>query len=83
MTVSTVMTPTAKPVSLSKLGNGEYTAASVSADPKAAAALGLHKESDGNYGTTNQSPVVTSGSAATRSAPATQVALTSLVLGGK
>jgi len=37
---------------LVKLGNGEYTAASVTADAKDATKLDLVKEQDGNYGTT-------------------------------
>ena len=61
---------------LVKLANGEYTAASVAADPKDATNLGLVREKDGNYGT------AAAASAATQSAPAVQAALTDLTLGG-
>jgi hypothetical protein len=51
MTVSAVHSGTTSS-QLVKLANGEYTAASVTADPKDATKLGLVKEKDGNYGTT-------------------------------
>ena len=61
---------------LVKLPNGEYTAASVTADPKDAAKLNLVREKDGNYGTTPPA------SAAAQSAPAVQSSLSDLTLGG-
>lgn len=79
MSVSSVSsTPVATPT-LSKLGNGEYTAASVSADPKDAIAQGLSKQADGNYGTAN---AAAAAGPAARSAPAVQDALNTLKLGG-
>jgi hypothetical protein len=66
---------------LVKLANGEYTASSVDADPRAAIKLDLVKEKDGNYGTTPPAP---SGSAATaQSSSNVLTSLTSLTLGGE
>ena len=62
---------------LVRLANGEYTAASVTADPKDASKLGLRKEHDGNYGT--KPPA----SASAQSSPKVQSMLTSMNLGGK
>jgi len=60
---------------------GEYSAASVLSDEKAALNLGLVKEQDGNYG--RAYPNVSAGeSAAARSSSAVQSALASLTLGG-
>jgi hypothetical protein len=66
---------------LVKLANGEYTAASVVADPTAAAKLDLVKEKDGNYGTTPPAP--TSNVAAAQSSSTVQAGLPSLKLGGE
>lgn len=62
--------------------NGEYTAASVAANSKDANALGLVKQKDGNYAA--QSAKVNSAptSAAAKSSPGVQAALSSLTLGG-
>ena len=61
---------------LVKLANGEYTAASVAADPKDATKLNLIKEADGNYGTKPPAPVEAKTSASALST------LTTLQLGG-
>jgi hypothetical protein len=70
------------PAQLVKMANGEYTAASVLADPTDASKLALVKEKDGNYGT-SPPPVAPSGNAATQSSANVQAALTSLKLGGQ
>ncbi|WP_158806751.1 hypothetical protein [Beijerinckia sp. L45] len=80
MTVFALTTTTA--TVLSKVGNGEYSAASVSADPTDATKLGLVKEKDGNYGTANPNAVVATGSAAAQSSSAVQASLTALTRGG-
>ncbi len=81
-TVSSLsLTSSTTTVSLVKLSNGEYTAASVSADQKAANALGLSKEADGNYGTANPS-AASSGSPSAQSSSSVLSALASLKLGG-
>ena len=67
--------------SLAKMGNGEYTAASVAADPTDANKLGLVKEKDGNYGTSAPAQVEPSSSSSAVSNN-TQSALSGLVLGG-
>lgn len=82
MTVSALTTTTATTSVLSQVGNGEYSAASVSADPTDTAKLGLVKEKDGNYGTANPNAVTATGSPASQSSTAVQVALTTLTLGG-
>ena len=57
MTISALSASlTASTAGLVRLANGEYTAASVAADPTAAAALDLVKEKDGNYGTATPPP---------------------------
>jgi hypothetical protein len=63
---------------LVKLANGEYSAASVTADPKDATKLGLVKEQDGNYGTTPPAP----SSANAKSSSSVLSTLTSMNLGG-
>jgi hypothetical protein len=63
---------------LVKMANGEYTAASVAADEKAATALGLVKEKDGNYGTSAPAPASTD----TKSSSNVLSALSSMKLGG-
>ncbi len=78
----TALTSTTTTAALVKTGNGEYTAASVSADQAAATALGLVKEKDGNYGTNNPNAVSITGSAAAQSSPNVLAALASLTLGG-
>jgi hypothetical protein len=82
MTVSALTTTSTTAATLSKLGNGEYTPASVSADPSDATKLGLVKEQDGNYGTASAASIAASGSAAGQSSSAVQIALTALSLGG-
>ena len=82
-------TSTAK---LVKLANGEYTAASVSADQADALKLALVKEKDGNYGTSASKdgsaskpaakPLDVSGSAASSSSAGVLSALNDLTLGG-
>lgn len=81
MTVSALTTTTTASV-LSQVGNGEYSAASVSSDPTDATKLGLVKEKDGNYGTANPNAVAATGSAAAQSSSGVQAALTALTLGG-
>ena len=66
---------------LVKLANGEYTAASVNADPTAALKLDLVKEKDGNYGTTT--PPAPAGAATQSSSSAVLASLASLSLGGE
>ena len=82
MSVSALPASTASstPAQLVKLANGEYTAASVDADPTAAIKLDLIKEKDGNYGTTPPAPA---GPAAAQSSSAVLTSLASLALGGK
>ena len=84
VSVSVIAGATSTTTTASKLvqmANGEYTAASVTADPTDAAKLGLTKEKDGNYGT--QSTQVAAGpSASTQSSNGVQAALTTLTLGG-
>jgi hypothetical protein len=63
-----------------KMASGEYTAASVGADPTDATKLDLVKETDGNYGTTP--PVPTGGAAAVQSSSTVLASLASLKLGG-
>jgi len=65
---------------LVKLTSGEYTAASVVADPKDASRLWLVKQQDGNYGTT--SPAPPGGSATAQSSSSVMAGLDSLRLGG-
>ena len=72
---------TSSSAQLVKLANGEYTAASVTADPTAALKLDLVKEKDGNYGTTT--PPAPAGAAATQSSSAVLASLASLSLGGE
>jgi hypothetical protein len=76
------MTAISASAHLVKLGNGEYTAASVRADPTDATKLALVKEKDGNYGTSPPS-VASSGNAATQSSSNVQAALSSFKLGGQ
>ena len=66
---------------LIRLITGEYTAASVVADPKDASRLWLVKQQDGNYGTT--SPARASGSAMGQSSRTILASLDSLRLGGQ
>jgi hypothetical protein len=77
MTVAAV-TSGATSAQLVKLANGEYTAASVVADPKDATRLDLVKEQDGNYGTT---PPPASPADA-KSSPNVLSTLSSMKLGG-
>ena len=65
-----------------QLADGEYTAASVTADPTDAAKLGLVKEKDGNYGTSAPTQVASGSSASAQSSNGAQSALTTLILGG-
>ena len=80
MTTSVALTTTTSSATLVKMANGEYTAASVAADPTDAAKLGLKREKDGNYGTAAVSP--TTSSAASTTASSTLAAVTGLTLGG-
>ncbi len=64
---------------LVKLTSGEYTAASVTADPKDATKLYLVKEQDGNYGTTVPQPAAEPSA---KSSASVLLSLTSLTLGG-
>jgi hypothetical protein len=83
MTISALPTTTTTATRvLSHVGNGEYTAASVSADPADATKLGLVKEKDGNYGTASAATVATGGGAAAQSSSAVQTALLALKRGG-
>jgi hypothetical protein len=66
---------------LIKLITGEYTAASVVADPRDASRLWLVKQQDGNYGTT--SPALVSGLATGQSSRTILASLDSLRLGGR
>jgi hypothetical protein len=77
MTVTAVSSGTASS-QLVKLPSGEYTAASVTADPKDATKLGLVKEKDGNYGTTPPAAVNSDA----KSSPAVLSSLTTMKLGG-
>ena len=67
---------------LQKTANGEYTAASVTANQADATKLGLVKEKDGNYGTASAPGLASTGSAAASSSSVVQAALTSLTMGG-
>jgi hypothetical protein len=66
---------------LIRLITGEYTAASVVADPRDASRLWLVKQQDGNYGTT--SPALVSGLATGQSSRTILASLDSLRLGGQ
>ena len=81
MSVSALSTSTSTTTAaLVKMANGEYTAASVTANETAALKLDLVKEQDGNYGTTPPAP--TGSLAATQSTSPVLSSLTSLKLGG-
>ena len=73
---------TATSSKLVQIANGEYTAASVSADPTDANKLALVKEKDGNYGTQAPSSVASGSSASAQSSTGVQAALSNLTLGG-
>jgi hypothetical protein len=82
MTVSALpSSASASAATLVKLTTGEYTAASVSADPKDAARLWLVKQADGNYGATTPAPI--GGSAPAQSSSSVMTTLDSLRLGGQ
>jgi hypothetical protein len=78
MTISAL--PSSVP-GLIRLITGEYTAASVVADPRDASRLWLVKQQDGNYGTT--SPALVSGLAMGQSSRTILASLDSLRLGGQ
>jgi hypothetical protein len=81
MSVSALPTSTgASTPALVKMASGEYTAASVTADPTDATKLDLVKETDGNYGTTPPAP--TNGATAVQSSSTVLASLASLQLGG-
>jgi hypothetical protein len=80
MSIAALTSTGASSSTLVKLGNGEYTAASVDNDQKDALKLGLVKEKDGNYGTTSSVPTGSAGSAQRSSTVLTS--LTSLKIGG-
>jgi hypothetical protein len=77
MSISAVSS-TSTTTQLVKLATGEYTAASVAADPKDALKLGLVREKDGNYGTTPPAPAA----ASSQSSSKVLSVLSSLNLGG-
>ena len=81
MSISALTSGTTASASLVKMGNGEYTADSVSKDQTDANKLGLVKEKDGNYGTT--APAPTDSQAVAQSSPAVLSSLSSLPVGGK
>ena len=66
---------------LVKLVNGEYSAASVNADPADAAKLGLTKERDGNYGAMPPLPTL-GGAAVAKSSSTVLASLDALKMGG-
>ncbi len=68
------LTSSTASLALVKTSNGEYTVASVFTNQKAAFALGLVKETDGNYGQVNPPSFLAS--------PTVVTALASLKLGG-
>ena len=68
------------PLTLRRLNNGEYTAASVLAAPVQAVRHGLVREEDGNYGIDKVAPAFNTAPARTSSG--LQDALASLRLGG-
>ena len=63
---------------LTKLASGEYTAASVAADPRDAIKLALVKEKDGNYTTAPVAP----DAGSSHSSPRVLFTLPSLKMGG-
>ena len=75
--------PVINALALAKLGNGEYSAGSVAANPVDAAKLALMKLRDGNYGTLlSASAMGLSSGASSSSSFGVQSALTNLVRGG-
>ncbi len=81
MSVSAIQTSTSVSApALVKMASGEYTAASVLADPTDATKLDLVKETDGNYGTTPPAP--TGRAAAVQSSSTVLASLAWLRLGG-
>ena len=81
--ISSSLTTASAPKQLSKAANGEYTAASVAADPTDTQKLGLVKQKDGNYAAKSADLAVSNGgSAASTSSSAVLDALTSLTKGG-
>jgi hypothetical protein len=81
MTLSAIQSPVGVSASvLIKLTSGEYTAASVAADPKDAARLWLVKQQDGNYGASTSAP--SGGSPEGQSSSGVMGSLDSLRLGG-
>lgn len=81
MTISAMQSSAGVSVSaLIKLTSGEYTAASVAADPKDATRLWLVKQQDGNYGAATSYP--STGSPEAQSSSGVMGSLDSLSLGG-
>ena len=81
MEISAMQSPAGVSASvLIKLTSGEYTAASVVADPKDAAKLWLVKQQDGNYGASTSAP--SGGSPEAQSSSNVMGGLDSLRLGG-
>jgi hypothetical protein len=72
--------PSVSASSLIKLTSGEYTVASVVADPKDAARLWLVKQQDGNYGASTSA--IAGGSPEAQSSSGVMGSLDSLRLGG-
>jgi hypothetical protein len=81
MATSAIPSSPGVPISvLIKLTSGEYTAASVAADPKDATRLWLVKQQDGNYGVTSAPSM---GSPEAQSSSGVMGGLDSLRLGGQ
>jgi len=74
----TTLSSTSTPSHLIKLASGEYTAASVAADPRDAIKLALVKEKDGNYVTAPVAP----DSGSSQSSSRVLFILPSLKMGG-
>jgi len=74
----TISSPTNTSAQLTKLTSGEYTAASVAADPRDAIKLALVKEKDGNFATAPVAP----DAGSSQSSPRVLFTLPSLKMGG-
>lgn len=81
MSISALQGSSASTSKLVKLVSGEYTAASVNADPAAATKLNLFREKDGNYGIAPPTPIP-AGSAVTKSSAKVLASLDALRFGG-
>jgi hypothetical protein len=74
----TALSSNSIPAQLTKLASGEFTAASVIADPKDAIRLALVREKDGNYVTAPVAP----DAGSSHSSPRVLFTLPSLKMGG-